>query len=256
MAAGDYFLNVGHLTSLGMSDINGDDATPRMNPGTIAIVRDALGPRILKYVKMQVAAARGSLVSYVGGTQAVEEVDNITAGTTTSATTSGRTAGNDAGKICSVYDNADAAGTAPEGEFSVIAGNTATVLTMEPDLPFSVALAINDDLALIGTWQGEASADGDFAHAVHGVAVGNAGITSGNYGWVQVEGYTKANLKSEAMTFGGGLVADTAMLGVAGSDGVELWCGIVMQDVKADQVADTGIVRLHLFVPAGTGGTP
>ena len=256
MASGDYFLNLGHLTGLGMSDVNGDDATPRMRAGTIAIVTDALGPRILKYVKALATHARGDLTSKPGGTQGIEEVDDITAGSTTSATKTGRTANDDAGKICSCYDNADSAGAAPEGEFSVIAGNTASVMTMEADLPFSVALAVDDDITLIGTYQAEASADGDYAHAVQGVVVGSAGITDNNYGWVQVDGITKAKLKSEALTFGGGLVADANVLGAAGSDGIELWCGITLQDVKADQTADTGIVRVHLFPPAGTGGTP
>lgn len=256
MASGDFFLNLGHITGLSMSDINGNDATPMMTPGTIAIVRDALGPRILKYVKAVAAVTRGQTVSKPGAIDGIEEVDDITAGSTTSATTTGRTASDDVGKLCSCYDNADSAGAAPEGEFSVIAANTATVLTMDADLPFSVALAVNDDLALIGTYQAELCADGDLAHAVHGVAVGDQGISDNSYGWVQMEGITKASLKSEALTKNGGLVADVGVLGAAASDGVELWCGIVLQDVKADQTADTGLVRLHLFQAAGTGGTP
>ena len=256
MAAGDYFLNLGHLTGLGMAGVDSDSATPLMAAGTVAIVRDRLGPRILKYIRAQAAFTRGQLVSKPGATDGTEEVDNITAGSVTSATTTGRTANNDQGKICVCYDNADSAGAAPEGEFSVIAGNTTTVLTMEPALPFSVALAVNDDLALIGTYQAEASAAGDFAHAVQGVVVGAQGIASGNYGWVQCEGITKATLKSEALTKNGGLVSDVSQLGVAGSNGIELWCGVVLHDVSADQAAETGVVRLQLFAAQGTGGTP
>ena len=256
MAAGDYFLNLGHLTGLSMSDVNGDDATPQMAPGTIAIVRDMLGPRILKYVKALATHTRGALVSKPGAVDGIEEVDDITAGSTTSATKTGRTAGDDTGKLCSCYDNADSAGAAPEGEFSIIRTNTASVMSMETDMPFSVALAVDDDLALIGTYQAEASADGDYAHAVQGVVVGVNGITDNQYGWVQCDGITKATLKSEALTKNGGLVADTSQLGAAASDGIELWCAIVLQDVKADQTAETGLVRLHLFQAAGTGGTP
>ncbi len=256
MAAGDYFLSMGHILPTGERDVNANDQVAKARPGAITLVQDAHGFRVLKYVKALATVTRGSLVSKPGATDGIEEVDDITAGSTTSATTSGRTASDDVGKLCECYDNADSAGAAPEGEHSVIVANSATVLSMDQNLPFTVALAVNDDLALIGTYQAEASADGDFAHAVHGVVVGADGITDNYYGWVQIEGITKAKLKSEAMTKNGGLVADAGVLGVAASDGVELWCAVVLQDVKADQVADTGLVRLHLLVAAGTGGTP
>jgi hypothetical protein len=175
-------------------------------------------------------------------------VANITAGTTTSATTSGLTASDHQGKIANVLDNDDSAGAAPEGQSSIVADNTATKITMEADYPFSVALAANDDLELLATWQVEDAAASDEAWTVAGVVVGNDGISDGNYGWVQIEGAVSADIDTALVTDGDALIAGAAVLAdPAGASAAELRCAIAMVAVSADQVAQTCPVMLKLF---------
>src|SRR3972149_4287198 len=110
----DLFLNLGHLSGMGMSDFNRDDATPYMRPGTIAWVVDAFGPRIVKYVKNVSGSAilKSECMAYASDTQNVKStsVANITSGTTKSFVTSGLTANRHNGMISYVLDTAAVAG--------------------------------------------------------------------------------------------------------------------------------------------------
>lgn len=256
-ATTDLVLKVGSITSLGMASINTDDPadTTRARPGTLAILVDAYGYRILQYVKnvSDSAYAIGELVSKVATTS----VANISSGTIRQAVTSGLTANDHDGRLCYVHDNDDSAGAAPEGETSVVRNNTATVIDMEFDMPFSTALAANDDLRLISNWQSTDAADGDLAHNVLGVVVGNAGFSDNQFGWVQKEGYCpRVEALSGAITIGDPVVADAAKVGAFGADGQELWVGIALGAMSADQVADMLPVNLRIFTCAGPGTAP
>ena len=250
----DLVLNLASIHPVGLEDINGDSSIPRMRPGTISFVVDAFGPRVLQYVQNQSgsAVAMGQLLSKPANTS----VSNITAGSTTQATTTGLTAGNHNGSMCYVLDNDDDAGAAPEGEVSIIRNNSATLIDMEMDYPFSVALAVNDDLVMISTWQAADAADGDLAVNVLGVVLGNAGFSDNNFGWIQREGPVLADLVSGAITAGDPVVAGAATIGAFGSDGQELWVGYALATVSADQDADIGPVHLKLWTCAGTGTAP
>lgn len=256
-ATTDVVLKLGSITGLGMSSINADDADTVLTarPGTLRILVDAYGWRILQYVKnvSDSAYAMGELVTKVANTA----VNNITAGTVRQATTTGLTANDHDGRLCYVLDNDDDAGAAPEGETSVVRNNTATIIDVERDMPFSVALAANDDLVLISNWQSTDSADGNLAHNVLGVVVGNAGFSDNQFGWVQKEGYCPAvDALSGAITAGDPVVADVAQVGAFGTDGQELWVGIALAGVSADQDADILPVNLKLFTVAGPGTAP
>lgn len=251
----DLVLKVGSITSLGYQDINADDAVPRQKPGTIGILIDAFGPRIVQYIKNK----RGSALALAALASKVANVSvaNITSGTTTSATTTGLTALAHDGKLCYVLDNDDSAGAAPEGETSVVTSNTTTVIKVEPSYPFSVALAANDDLTLISNWQATAAADGDLGHNVLGVCVGNAGISDTQYGWVQKEGFCpRVAMKNSAVVAGDPVVADTAQIGPFGTDGQELWVGIALAGFTSDQVSRIAPINLKLFTCAGPGTAP
>ncbi|HAM54115.1 MAG TPA: hypothetical protein DCQ64_01340 [Candidatus Rokubacteria bacterium] len=254
-ATTDLVLKVGSITSTSLSDINGDSATPQNRPGTLSIIVDAFGPRILQYVqnKSGSAVAMGELLSKPANVS----VSNITAGSTTQATTSGLTADAHDGKLCYVLDNADSAGAAPEGEVSIVRNNTATLIDVERDRPFSVALAVNDDLVLISNWQAEDAADGDLAVDVLGVVLGNQGFADTNYGWVQREGYVVADLEAATgLTAGDPVVADAARIGDFDTDGQELWVGYALATVTSDIVPDVAPVNLRLFTAAGPGTGP
>ena len=52
------------------------------------------------------------------------------------------------------------------------------------------------------------------------------------------------------------VVADVAQVGAFGTDGQELWVGIALAGVSADQVSDIGPVNLKIFTCAGPGTAP
>lgn len=255
----DLFLNLGHLHGLGMSDLNRDDVTPYHRPGTIAWIVDAFGARIVKYVKILQSGgmAKGELCAYAsdGANVRSTSISNITSGTTTSFVTTGLTADRHNGMISYVLDDAGAAGAAPEGESSIVVKNTATLVTLDSHYPYSAALAVNDDIELIATWQAEDSADGDEAYTCMGIVVAKDGISANNYGWVQVEGVTPA-LSIASTAEGDPIVADAAAIGPFGTDGQELWIGTALNTLSTDEVLKQVPVHIQLFSPVGTGGSP
>jgi hypothetical protein len=257
----DTFFRVGHLSGMGAGDLNGNHAYPQMEPGTIAWMRDAFGYKVLKYVKnvhASAALAKGSLQAYCsdGANVLTTTVSNITSGSTTHAITSGLTAGRHAGMICFVLDSAQGTGVAPEGEASIVANNTATRINLEPAYALSVALAANDDLELIGTYQAEAAADGDEAWTIQGVVAGKDGISAGNYGWVVMDGYCVANHGTNAISEGDPVVAGAAIVDAFGTDGQELWVGIAAVSTSTDEVVPSTVVKMRLLCHAGPGGSP
>lgn len=251
----DIVLKVGSITSLGGAGIDSDSADSLRRPGTIHFMVDAFGYRILQYVRNRSgsAFAMGELLSKPANVA----VSNQTGTVTTSATTTGLTADDHNGKLAYVLDDTGAAGAAPEGETTIVASNSATIITFERDMPLSVALASGDDLTLISNWQAEDAADGDIAVDVLGVVVGRDGFANGNYGWVQKEGFCPGvDTTGAAITAGNPVVADVAQIGAFGTDGQELWVGVALATGSSDQAAAILPVNLRLFTAAGTGTAP
>lgn len=255
----DLYLNLGHLSGLGMSDLNRDDSTPYMRPGTIAWVTDAFGPRLVKYVKILQSGgmAKGELCAYASDGANVKSttITNITSGTTTSFVTSSLTADRHNGMLSFVLDDAGGAGAAPEGETSIVAKNTATLVTLEPDYPYSASLAVNDDIELIATHQMEDAADGDEAWTCGGIVLAKDGISANGYGWIQLEGVTPA-LTANSATEGDPCVADAAQVGPFGTDGQELWVGIYLSATSTDEALKQVPIQVQLFACNNTGGSP
>lgn len=256
MAQGDYWINLKHLTGLGQSAINGDDATPQASPGTIVFAHDRFGFMIMKYCYFVNAMAVGELASRYGGVNGTTVVTNQTGTTTTSVTTTGLTANAHKGAIVYVHDDTGGAGAAPEGEVSVAASNTTTVVTLESDLPLSAALASGDDVTLISTYAVEDSADGDLSITVQGIVLGANGVSASQYGWLLMEGFRKAKATTNAITTFNPVVAGANLIDAFGSDGQELWVGTSLGTYATDNVATTLPVRLNLFTAAGIGTSP
>lgn len=254
------YFRLGHLTGLSQSDMAASDSTPQAREGTIAWVMDAFGPKICKYVKniSNSTMAVAELVGYDGDGANVltTTISNITAGSTTSATTTGLTADDHDGKICFVLDNADSAGAAPEGEMGIISNNTATVITMDAGYPFSVALAVNDDLELVTTYQVVDAADGDEGWTVTGVIAAQDGILDNGFGWVVQEGMTPALATTNAITEGDPVVAGAAVVDAFGSDGQELFVGIAAASGGTDEVLKHIPVVMKCWAPANTAASP
>jgi len=145
---------------------------------------------------------------------------------------------------------------APEGEMSGAASNTTTVITLEDDLPFTVALASGDDVTAISTWGVEDSADGDLAVTCQGIVMGAQGVAADNYGWYLMEGVVKALSTAETITTFNPVVAAANTVDEFASDGQELWVGTALATYTSDNVATTLPVRMNLFSPAGVGLAP
>jgi len=259
-SSSNLFLNLKHLQSIGHTDLNADDSVQKYTPGALSIMHDRFGTRIFQYVKNVngSAIAKAELMAYAsdGANVKTTTITNISAGSTTSATTSGLTANRHDGMIAFVLDDAGGAGAAPEGEMSIVASNTATVITMEADYPYSAALAANDDLELIATYQVEDAADGDEAWTVAGIVSGADGITHGQYGWVQCYGVTPALMTTNAISEGDPVVAGAAVVDAFGTDGQELWVGIALASGSTDEVLKHIPVDIRVWASAGPGGSP
>lgn len=258
-STGNIFLNLGHLSGLGMSDFNRDDAVPQMRPGTIAWVVDAFGPRLVKYVKNVSGSviAKGEFMAYASdGANVKTTTITASAGSTTTAiVTTGLTAGRHEGMIAWVLDDAGAAGAAPESESSIVASNTDVLVTLERDYAYTAALDASDTVELIATYQVEDAADGDEAWTCAGVVLPAAGISNMQYGWIHVDGICPAIMQDSA-TEGDAAVAAAASVGPFGSDGHELWVGHCLTATSTDEVLLQAPVQFKLWAAENSGGTP
>lgn len=252
------FLNLGHIGPIAQRDLNSDDSVAVMRPGAYSFMVDDFGPRVFQYGRnvSGSAMAQGDLVSRVADVA----ISNITAGTTTSATKSGGfTANKHYGMLLYVQDNADSAGAAPEGEISPIISNTADVVVVNSDRPFSVALAANDDLDVISPgWHLIDAAAADKAQEVKGVVMAANGLTDLYYGYTQVYGIVPiAKFKAATgFTDRAALIADTAAVAPDAGGGLELVIGHSFGTVTSDIVSDTGPIFINVFNPAFNVGTP
>lgn len=252
---------LGHLSGLSHSDLqDGFSTTPQARPGTIAWIIDSYGPKIVKYVKnisnstMAVAELVG--LDADGANVLTTTITNITSGSTTSFVTTGLTANDQIGKIAFVLDDAGAAGAAPEGEMSFVAANSTTAVTLDRDYPLSTALAVNDDIELISTYQVVDAADGDEAWTVSGIVCAQDGILDNAYGWVVQEGMTPALHTTNAITEGDPIVAGAAVVDAFGSDGQELYVGIAGATVSTDEVLKHIPALMKLFACTNTSASP
>lgn len=257
----DVTFRVGHLTGLSNSDLQGDESSPIARPGTLAWITDAYGPRIVKYVRAISSNAASSTGTVRLGSPLAKDADaqniittsyTVTSGTTTSfVTTAGGadvSGGNHQGALCFVTDDAGAAGAVPEGETGVVTFNSATAFTLESTYPLSAALAVNDTVDIISTYQSEDTFDGDEAWTLNGIVIPTDGITQGNYGWAQVEGVCVCRHIASAITEGDPVVTDYRAIGPFGSDGQELHVGIVQATGASTDEAQPFIpVNVKLF---------
>lgn len=248
--------NFSALLPVGLGDINQASTSPKYTPGGVAFLNTAFGPRLVKYNQNRTTAVvQGALLSGVGGTDGKTAV-TASAGKVGQITTSGLTANAHVGAIAYCLDNNDAAGAAPEGEASIVKANTATIIDLEDDLPFSVAVAASDTFSLISTYNAEEAADGDLAAVVQGVVMGKDGIGAGAYGFVSQWGVTPNTLlkASTALTSGDALVADAGRVGPAtgSADAGNLHVGYTAVVVTSDTVSD----KFPAFMMLGFGVTP
>ena len=182
------FHNLGSLIPLSQADFNANDQEPQAALGALGFYKDAMGMRVMQYIKNNSSSA------LVLGDVVVKEADvTFTAGVLASATritTTGLTADKHKGKLIIVEGNDTSAGAAPEGETGVITANTATVIDVDSQLPFSVSSVADIDCRILTPgWHGTQGGANAAARDVFGGVIGVDGISAGYYGWVVVDGY-------------------------------------------------------------------
>lgn len=244
------------LASVSFRDLHANDLNPRgYTPGGIFFANHPAGPKLVQYIQNRSGSAyvQGALVSSLGDNDGKTQITSSGAAgvnTTSWYTTSGLTANAHVGGLSYVVNSLAAAGAAPEGEESIVAANTATVVNLDPNLPYSATVTSGDTIDLCGTYNSEAAAAGDLASVVLGVTVGKNGIDNGNYGWVCKQGHcANALIKaSTALTQNDALIADTGRLGPAagGSAAANLQVGYAPHVVNSDIVSDKTAVVLTL----------
>jgi len=234
------YVSVGWNTALDSSDTEAKEV--------LGLVRydfhPVFGLRGFKYVRFDQSGGNtaGELVAQVANVA----ISNITAGTTTSITTSGLTADIHVGGLLVCTDDAGGAGAAPEGEAGVIVANTATVVQIDPDSPFSAAPASNDDFVIVKPWATGDAVAGDVAVNVQGVAM--ADQAQYDYGWVQFLGlHPKVSCiaAGTALTTAKSLImANGGLVTNGNSSAAELRVGYLEAAVASDQVARYALVNL------------
>lgn len=242
------FLDMGNMLPVSERDLNANDLTANAPLGSIAFRRDAFGFRVFKYCRnlSGSAIAQGELQKRVAdGT-----ISNATSGTTTSVTKTGAalTASALKGRILYVEDNDDSAGAAPEGEASPIVANGTETITVDSRMPFTVAVAANDELRYWTFDHLVDAADSDLASKVVGVCVGTGGVSDNYHGWWQIHGPCPGVIHTAAtVTSLNPVVAGAAAVAAHGSDAVDLWVGYQLGTHTSDVVALKSPVYVQLF---------
>ena len=245
MAANDVLFNIAGILPVGHNDVTLNDPAlrPRTDEGQIGWQRDGFSALRLYTYRKNVkgsAVAKGDLVSRK------LEIETNQTGTATTSVTGSFTANDLDGAVVIVHDDAGGAGGAPEGEASVVSSNTATVATLETDLPLSVALAANDDVTFLSP-KIIASADGDYHFVVCGVAMSAA--ADDEWGWYQFHGvHPRVQHKTtDAVTAGNPVVSDVSAVGAHGSDVANLWVGYQIATHGGDALQIKSPVMLALL---------
>ena len=198
-------LHLGMLVPVGPHDLEADDVDfkGKYKPGGYYFAIDDFSPKIFRYFRNRstTALVQGDLISRIGGNNG-ETVITASTGTTTAVQLVGAplTASAHVGNILFVRSNNDSAGGAPERQSALISSNTSASVQVDASRPFTTAIAASDVLDILGTWNIEDSADGDFAYAVYGVVVAQNGVADNNFGFSQSWGYCPLAAYTSAST--------------------------------------------------------
>lgn len=199
------------------------------------------GDRKFKYVKFTESVAVGEPVRI-----AAPVALTATAGSTTSVTVAIASVGLYDGYTLSVYDDAGAAGAAPEGQVARIKHNTTTGLEIYAEDAFSAAIAVNDVVRVSAPWAVSRTAGNELATLVAGVAM--VAQDAADYGWVQFSGQNPSVI---AVAAGTALTQDTKVICGArlvtaiGAGALNLAIGDVVRTLQSDTVLRTAVINLN-----------
>jgi len=227
-------------------------STPMAEPGILRrVFRPGWGDQLYRYVqnKSNSAFAKGDCVSFVAPVA-------ITPSANTSlveVVTTGLTINEYQYDIFYVTDNASGAGAAPEGEFSIITQNSATIISLDADLPMTAAVTSSDTCVIITYCHVVDSADGDAQVEFAGVAV--SAIPDDYWGWVQCAGLCDyvTGTASNALADLAAAQMGVAVLIASSSDTLEKLVAAKRGASKSDTVATKWMAELKGNA-AGFGG--
>jgi hypothetical protein len=193
----DGLIHLGNLWPAGQKALTDTTSDSTKGPvlGTLSFMTDLWGLRVFRYSRIMTAQTPGACVDRVAlktgtitGTSPSPGVND-----TTHITASGfaATAGDEVGKVAQINVSG---GAAPEGESGFVAANSATVVTLDPLYPLSVAAA---SAGTFSVWAANHWDDG--ALDTNKVDVG--GIVMGtpaakDFGWLQIYGVHPAVQKA------------------------------------------------------------
>ena len=256
-------LHLGFMIPVGPQDIEADDLTAKMRPGSYSLAVDDFGEHIFRYGRNRAGAAvsLGDFVSRAGDTNATTVLTAST-GTTTRAGIVGAalTASAEVGNLLVVVNNNSSTGAAPEGEIGVIVSNTTGYINIDAARPFTTAVAASDILWVIGTWNTEYSVGlptPDTAFTVFGCVVAQNGIASLNFGLYGVWGIVpQANYSSGGATVGQPLViaSTSAECTAQATAAIRDIIGFALAAVTA--ALNTGTGKAAAFMQLGFGLGP
>lgn len=249
--ANSYNFNL--LTPVGVGDLNRTSPTSKFVNGGVGFANTPYGPRLVRYVQNRTTAqVQGALLSGVGDTAGLTAFNcTATAGSSARAiVTTGLTANIHQGAILRCLDKAASAGAAPEGETPIVKTNSAILVEVEDDLPFSVPILVGDTFTLRSTYNAELSAIGDNALVALGAVQARDGLPADFFGFVSAWGNTPNVLVKAAVALAAGdpVIADTGRVAPAlgtTSAGL-LHVGISEFVMTADIVSDKSLIFMSL----------
>jgi hypothetical protein len=186
--------------------------------------------------------------------RATVTITNLVSGSVNTAVDVGLTANKEIGALIYCLDNDSGAGAAPEGEFGRVTWNDTTTIKFQPDM--SIALAVNDEVAL--TYHSHVLAAGAGAQLCdfRGVPVASGGIPDGYMGWSCIDADAVACLAlpaagGAAITVSKGIIANTACFDDGSTSVVPLILGYAIQALTADAVSRLFLASLHSNIIRG-----
>lgn len=227
------------------TNLAANHATPQETPGIERRIMTKYGPAAVRYGKCTQSGGctRGELQKK----KAVASINNISSGTTTTIVTTGLTANEYDYDLLVCLDDAGGAGASPEGYVSPIVSNNTTTVYLDPDNPFPVATAANDDFRVVSFCKTADSAAGDEVSDLFGVAA--TSISEGYWGWFFFDGICPYTLirASTGLTAARALIAHTARVDVSSTSADQLLIGQVLGKlaVTSDVVDDVCAVELY-----------
>ena len=235
--------SVGGAHQAWQTQLDSSSASPLEQLGALRLDwHPIFGHRKFKYVKFTESVGVGEPVRY----QAPVAL-TATAGSTTTVTVAIASVGLYDGYTLSVFDDAGAAGAAPEGQVARIKHNTTTGLEIEAEDAFSVAVAVNDVVHVSAPWAVARTAGGEIASLVAGVAT--ADQAAADYGWVQTSGGYPSALAvaaGTALVEGAAVVAGARLVTELGAGALNLIIGSARHGLQSDTVLRTAFIDLAL----------